>query len=172
MLVSDPTSFRWKGLDTIKLERPNLGSQTTVATYQMMQYAMRSVLNEHFGNETVKKLFYEAGEIAGQELCKNAFDTTRDFYGFLSQLQDILRELKIGILRIEKSDVKKMNFMFVVAEDLDCSGFSLTEDSVCDYEEGFIAGIMNAYTNRKFSVKKIDCWTTGNRVCRFEVTLR
>ena len=172
MLVSDPTTFRWKGFDTIELERPNLGSQTTVATYQIMQYAMRSVLNEHFGNETVKKLFYEAGELAGQELCKNALDISRDFYGFLSQLQDVLRELKIGILRIEKSDVKKMKFMFVVAEDLDCSGISSSEDTVSDYEEGFIAGIMNIYTNKEFSVKEIDCWTTGNRVCRFEVTLR
>jgi uncharacterized protein len=172
MLTKSDYTFRWEDLGDITEGRPNLGNLTNVATYRLMQYSMRSVLNNHLGGEAVKKLFYEAGELAGIEFCKNVLNCKLDFYGFISHLQDVLREMKIGILRIEKTDLVKMNFTLVVAEDLDCSGLPITDETVCDYDEGFIAGIFKIFTQRDFNVKEIDCWSKGDRVCRFEVSLR
>jgi uncharacterized protein len=164
--------FQWKDLGNIEDGRPNLGNLTNVATYRLMQYSMRSILNHRFGAEEVKKLFYQAGELAGKEFCRNMINCKQNFYSFLSNLQDVLRELKIGILRIEKTDLEAMNFILVVAEDLDCSGLPVTDETVCDYDEGFISGIFHAFTHKDFNVKEIDCWSKGDRVCRFEVSLR
>lgn len=35
--------------------------------------------------------------------------------------------------------------------------------------EGFISGLLSAPTGKQFSVKKVDCWCSGDRVCRFDV---
>ena len=34
--------------------------------------------------------------------------------------------------------------------------------------EGFIAALLESFTGKKFTVKEIDCWCTGDRTCRFE----
>jgi predicted hydrocarbon binding protein len=91
---------------------------------------------------------------------------------FVAQLQQQLLDLGIGILRIEDADVEKLKFTLVVAEDLDCSGLPVSGETVCDYDEGFIAGVFEAYTGKPFEVKEIDCWSNGSRVCRFSVKVK
>jgi uncharacterized protein len=77
--------------------------------------------------------------------------------------------LSIGILRVENADTENMHFTLTVAEDLDCSGLPFTDEVVCQYDEGFISGIMEGYTGKPFVSKEIDCWASGERVCRFDV---
>ena len=170
-MKDDNYTFRWEDIGEVDLGRPNLGNSTHVAVYRLMQYTMRSILNNEFGSAKAAELFYNSGFIAGKELCKNLLDIKLEVFDFLAQLQKILRELNIGILRVEKSDIVKMAFVITVAEDLDCSGLPITNETVCDYDEGFIAGIFEQYTGRGFNVKEIDCWSTGERVCRFTVNL-
>ena len=62
-----------------------------------------------------------------------------------------------------------MSFTLTVSEDLDCSGLPIYGETVCNYDEGFIAGIFYVYTGKEFNVKEIDCWSTGDRTCRFTV---
>lgn len=172
MLTNDYYSFKWSDIGDIALGRPNLGSNTNVAVYRLMQYTMRSVLNNAFGGQKAAELFYAAGYLAGQEFCKNMLDATLTFNDFIAQLQQQLKELNIGILRIEKSDLEKLELTLVVTEDLDCSGLPVTDETVCDYDEGFIGGILKGYTGSEFNVKEVDCWSKGDRVCRFEAKLK
>lgn len=58
-------------------------------------------------------------------------------------------------------------FISTIEEDPDCSGLPASGETVCDYEEGFIAGILNTYTGETFDVKEIDCRASGGRVCGF-----
>jgi uncharacterized protein len=167
MLTGDNYSFNWADIGDITLGRPNLGNLTNVAVYRLMQYSLRSVINKRLGGEIGKELFFDAGKLAGTEFCKNLLDVTLGFNDFISQLQQQLRDLNIGILRIEESDLEKLSFILVVTEDLDCSGLPVTDETVCDYDEGFIAGILKVYTGLEFEVKEVDCWSKGDRVCRF-----
>jgi uncharacterized protein len=163
----EKSEFSWNQLGDLAMGRPNLGLQTHVAVYRLMQYTMRDVLIKNYGTETAEKLFYEAGTVAGREFCKNVLNMTRDFNSFIEELTDKLLELKIGIFKIEKSDLNLMEFIMTVAEDLDCSGLPVTGETVCNFDEGFIAGIFETYTQKNFLVKEIDCWSTGGRICRF-----
>ena len=70
----------------------------------------------------------------------------------------------MNILRIEQADLGKMAFTLTLAEDLDCSGLPAGDETVCTYDEGFLSG----YTGKNFSTKEVDCWCSGDRVCRFE----
>jgi predicted hydrocarbon binding protein len=133
-----------------------------------MQYSLRSVLNNQLGGQVAEELFRAAGQLAGQEFCKNLLDCNLDFSSFMVQLQQQLKDLNVGVLRIEKSDLEKQAFTLVMTEDLDCSGLPVTDETVCDYDEGFIAGILKVYTGKEFEVKEVDCWSKGDRVCRFE----
>jgi predicted hydrocarbon binding protein len=163
-------AFSWENLGDIGLGRANLGSDMPVIVYRLFQFTLRDVLNREYGCEQASNLLRAAGKLAGAEFCKNLIDKSLDFNSFIAQLQKKLAELRIGILRLESADMEKLEFILTVEEDLDCSGLPITEESVCDYDEGFIAGILNEYTGKHFTAREIDCWATGDRTCRFQVT--
>jgi Predicted hydrocarbon binding protein (contains V4R domain) len=168
---SDNYTFNWADIGDIDEGRPNLGCLTNVAVYRLMQYTLRSVLNRELGGEKAAEMFYSAGHLAGREFCRNMLDVSIGFSDFAAQLQSKLKELKIGVLRLERTDLEKLELTLVVTEDLDCSGLPVTDETVCDYDEGFIAGILEEYTGKKFDVDEVDCWSKGDRVCRFEAKL-
>ena len=90
-----------------------------------------------------------------------------EFNTFIANLQKTLEDLKIGVLRIEAFNPDTGNIVLTVEQDLDCSGLPITDENVCIYDEGFIAGILETYTGKKYEVREIDCWANGSRVCRF-----
>ncbi|MGD9369119.1 MAG: 4-vinyl reductase [Desulfobacteraceae bacterium] len=161
--------FTWQDLGDINTGRPNLGPLVPVLAYRLLQYTLRDVLIAEWGVEVANTILTKAGRQAGIHFCKNMLDPNADFNEFIAQLQRILKEQAIGILRIESVDLENMHFILTVAEDLDCSGLPCTDEVVCQYDEGFIAGILEAYTGKTFNAKEIDCWASGDRVCRFDV---
>jgi predicted hydrocarbon binding protein len=159
--------FTWDALSSKSDARENLGQEMPVLVYRLFQYTLRDVLNKTYGPNTCIDIFRKAGEIAGLEFAKNMLDLTLPFDKFMSNMQNVLRDAKIGILRIESVDTEKQEMVLSVAEDLDCSGLPVTGETVCNYDEGFIAGILKAYTGQKHTVVETDCWASGDRVCRF-----
>jgi len=164
----DELKFDWSMIGNIGAGRPNLGNTMDVSVYRLMQFTLRDVLIKQYGTETADRIFYEAGKHAGKEFCKELISQENDFNDFVVELQDLLKKLKIGILRIEKADLAKMTFTLTVAEDLDCSGLPASDGTICTYDEGFISGLLSEYTGKNFSAKEVDCWCSGDRVCRFE----
>lgn len=161
--------FTWKDLGDIKEGRPNLGPTAPVWAYRLLQYTLRDVLITELGVNKTNDILVKAGRLAGGQFCENLLNRELGFNEFVAQLQRVLKEQHIGILRIEEADLDCMKFILTVAEDLDCSGLPFTDEVVCNYDEGFIAGILEAYTGKSFSAKEIDCWASGGRVCRFDV---
>ena len=90
---------------------------------------------------------------------------------FVSMLAQTLETLKVGILRMEEADFEKGEFVITIHEDLDCSGLPPTGEVVCNYDEGFISGILSVYTDKPYEAIEVDCWATGDRVCRFHANV-
>lgn len=168
----DFTRFSWEDLGDLEKGRPNLGLKAPVLAYRLFQYCLRDVLITEFGVAKANDLIIKAGRLAGINFCKNMLNCGQDINKFLAELQKTLKEQAIGILRVEKADLEKLDLIITVAEDLDCSGLPCTDEVVCQYDEGFIAGLLEAYTGKPFVAKEIDCWASGDRVCRFKVNLR
>ena len=164
----DHGTFDWSDLANIKEGRGSLGEEMPVLVYRLMQYTMVDVLTKDLGRDKANYYIREAGRLAGTEFTKNALNMSVDFDTFIANLQKTLMDLKIGILRIESVNESSGEIVLTVAEDLDCSGLPITGESVCDYDEGFITGILESYTGKSYSVREIDCWASGDRVCRFQ----
>ena len=159
--------FAWENLGDIKTGRGSLGEEMPVLVYRLMQYTMLDVMTKDLGEEGANKYFFDAGFLAGTEFAKNVLDLSVDFDAFVASLHQALIDYKIGIARVEAFDAETGNLMLTIGEDLDCSGLPITNETVCTYDEGFISGILEAYTGKKYDVKEVDCWASGDRVCRF-----
>ena len=167
----EESRFEWCMLGDLAEGRPNLGPTMHVAVYRLMQFTIRDLLIREYGVEKTDWLFFEAGKKAGEEFCKNVLTEAKDLDGLFADLQRTMKDLGIGIFRVESADVAKGSFIVTVAEDLDCSGIPVCSEEICTYDEGFIAGILLAYSGKNFRVKEVDCWGSGGRVCRFTVDM-
>jgi len=161
-------TFQWDSLGDIKNGRGDLGEEMPVIIYRLMQFTLIDALSEELGLTKANDFFRKAGYVAGTEFANNVLDLKQDFESFISHLQETLKLLKVGILRMEFFNPEDGEIILTVAEDLDCSGLPITNESVCVYDEGFISGILEAYTGKKYNVLETDCWATGDRVCRFK----
>jgi predicted hydrocarbon binding protein len=158
--------FSWELLGDIQLGRPHLGPTTRLEVYRLMQDTFRDVIERRFGTEKADEVFYESGRLAGRHFYQNVLGAVAGFDQLIKSLQQALESMGIGILRVERSDLEKGEFVFSVEEDLDCSGLPELNYEICTYDEGFIAGVLEDFTG-----KEVDCWCTGGRTCRFEANV-
>jgi len=161
-------AFTWDSLGDVKLGRGDLGEEMPVLIYRLMQFTLLETLSQELGLSKTNDFFRKAGHLAGAEFAKNMLPLDSDFDSFISQLQKTLKQLKIGILRMESFQPETGDIVLTVSEDLDCSGLPITNETICVYDEGLISGILEAYTGKQYDVQEIDCWATGNRICRFK----
>lgn len=173
IFVTEPHHiFSWEKLGNIKEGREDLGESVPVIVYRLMEYTMNHVLAAEYGKEQADELFRKAGYLAGSEFAKNMLNLELEFDAFVAELQKLLRDLKIGILRIEEVENGGERIILTVAQDLDCSGLAPSNEVVCNYDEGFLAGILDVYTKHSYFVREIDCWSSGARVCRFQCKVK
>lgn len=152
--------------------RENLGGEMSVAAYRLLQFSLKDILIQEFGNDKTIDIFRRAGFCAGEYFATRFLDPSQEFNKFVSELQRQLEVLKIGILRIEKFDEESGQIILTVSEDADCSGLPVLGETVCNYDEGFIAGILSVYTKKPYEAVEINCWATGDRVCRFDAYIK
>lgn len=164
--------FDWSMLGDLKKGRPNLGNTMNVDVYRLMQFTLRDAMIQQFGVEATDRAFFIAGKKAGEELYKNVIKKSVNVNEFVLQLQMTLKDMGIGILRVEKADLERQEYTITVAEDLDCSGLPVCDEEICVYDEGFVAGLFKSFTGKEYNVKEVDCWCSGDRVCRFDVRLK
>jgi predicted hydrocarbon binding protein len=160
-------NFDWSLLGDIDKGRPNLGKFTRLEIYRLMQFTLRDVIAKQVGGEKADEIFYQAGHLAGTAFYKNMVGEVSSFEDLIHRLQTLMVDMGIGILRVEKADLEQGSLLVCVYEDLDCSGLPETDEEVCVYDEGFLAGILECFTGKPFLVREIDCWCTGSRTCRF-----
>lgn len=160
--------FSWSMLGDLQKGREHLGLQMPVLVYRLFQYTMRATLVRELGTKEMIEIFRKSGELAGEEFAKNMLDLSLEWNEFLAQLQIKMRELQIGVLRFEEFDKNSGHAVMTVGEDLDCSGLPVSGECVCNYDEGFLSGILGAYTKKPYETIEIDCWARGDRVCRFK----
>lgn len=160
--------FSWDLIGDIELGRPNLGKMTRIEMYRLLQFTFRDIIEQKVGAEQTDAIFYESGKLAGKEFYKHMVPEVKDIDDFIRQLQKVLKELGVGILRIEELNMEKMEVILTISEDLDCSGIPESGGEICTYDEGFLSALLECYFDLPFQVKEIDCWCTGDRNCRFQ----
>lgn len=148
--------------------RENLGDQLPVFVYRMLEFSLKDELRQRFGKDVQIEIFRAAGRKAGDYFARNFLNLELPMDEFVNELQTKMQELGIGVLRIEDIDEESGRIILTVAEDADCSGLPILGETVCNYDEGFIAGILSLYSGRPYQAIEVDCWATGGRACRFD----
>lgn len=151
--------------------RENLGAELPVMVYRMLEYSLKDELIKRYGKEEQIEVFRSAGRTAGEFFAKQFLNMNQSLDKFVGELQDRMQELKIGVLRIEDVDEESGKIILTVSEDADCSGLPVLGETVCNYDEGFISGILSLYSGKPYSAVEVDCWATGDRVCRFHAAI-
>jgi predicted hydrocarbon binding protein len=167
MAVQRKYSFSWDLLGDIESGWPHLGNTTRLEAYRLMQFCFRDVIEQRCGTEAADEVFFEVGKLAGFQFAAHLLSAPADLGDFVAELQRVLRKMGIGILRVEKADLEMDEFVITVSEDLDCSGLPDIDETICVYDEGFIAALLESHTGHRYAVKEVDCWCTGDRTCRF-----
>lgn len=152
----------------VKKGREIFGEEMPVQVYRLFEFTLKDVLIKRYGKQVTIEIFREAGFQAGVTFANEKLDVTLAFHEYIKELQSSMKKLKIGILRIEKINEEASEILLSISEDVDCSGLPVTNETVCNYDEGFIKGVLYAYTSKYYDVQEIDCWAKGGRVCRFE----
>ncbi len=162
--------IEWSSLGDLDKGRPNLGRFISVEVYRLMHYSLKRVISQKYGDSEMKQILYESGKIAGVSIFRELLSKELDLSILISKLHDLLLELKVGVLKVERMNLETFDFVITISEDIDCSGLPVTGDTVCDFDEGFIDGIFSEYFQKNLVVKEIDCWSTGDRTCRFRIS--
>ena len=68
--------------------------------------------------------------------------------------------------------VSSMYYERLAAAVEEASGLPVLGETVCNYDEGFISGILSLYSGKEYVAVETDCWATGGRVCRFQADVR
>jgi predicted hydrocarbon binding protein len=162
--------FNWNLIGDIDRGRPNLGAEVDLDVYRLMQFTMRDVLEQEFGTEAADKVFYRAGQIAGREFYDHFIKPVSSVDEFVRKAQQVLRDKRIGVLRVEEAVLAEGRVILTIDEDLDCSGLPELDYETCVYDEGFVSSLFECFTNEPWKAEEVDCWCTGARTCRFRVT--
>lgn len=166
-LYNDKKIYSLELVGDTKSGRKNLGEEMPVVVYRLFMYSMRETLEERYGIEETIEILRSAGKKAGKEFADKKLNLELEQSEFLNNLQKALSEHKIGILRIESFDAEIGEAVITISEDVDCSGLPVLGMAVCNYDEGFLDGILEAYTGNSYVVTEVDCWAKGDRICRF-----
>ena len=137
--------------------RGNLGEELPVMVYRLLEYSLKEELIGQFGKEKQIEIFRNAGRKAGEYFAKKMLNLDQPLDQFVSELQSKMQESGKIILN--------------VSEDADCSGLPILGETVCNYDEGFIGGILSMYSGKFYTAVEVDCWATGDRVCRFHANI-
>lgn len=156
-------------LGQISIGREKMGEMTSVLAYRMFAVSMRKTLTDIYGEGEAMLVLRAMGKLAGAMFAREMMNSSLPLDEYLLVLASKLREFNIAELSVENLDLKNCSAVVVLSSDIDCSGFAPCNKTFCQYDEGFLAGIMKEYTKQSFSVEEVDCWGTGSDFCRFEI---
>ena len=111
--------------------------------YRIMQQAIVDTLFEACGQVETNKLIRSAGFGAGVRFADECLDLSDKLFTYIRQLQRIFKELNIGTLKVERASSGKVEFI------LNCSRHATYGYTMCCYGEGLLAGMLEAYINKK-----------------------
>ncbi|HEY3268403.1 MAG TPA: 4-vinyl reductase [Armatimonadota bacterium] len=135
----ESTGFTWASVGDLERGRPNLGATMRVEIYRLMQFAVRDAMAQTLVPEAAVRIFRDAGYAFGRAFRGHAIRPSAD----------------LG------------EFSVTISEDAGRSGLPISHATTCAYDEGVIAALSESFCGRRFVVKEIDGWSSGDRTCRF-----
>ena len=94
---------------------------------------------------------------------------SEDLSEYLSNVEAYVYDAKIGILKLVESDSDKM--VFQLGECITCAGMPDMGMSICHFEVGLVAGIVETFLKQRVSASETKCDVNGDDCCEVTVLL-
>ncbi len=163
------SSLKLNDLGDLSKGRSNLGEMMPVMVHRQFEFSVREVLEVRYGERETVEILREAGKVTGEMYAEGYLNLDASFDDFIEDLQLFMLKQSIGELIVEDYNPANGKLTVSIVDDLSCSGVSDTRRTICHYEEGFLAGIMQRYTQIPYTALEVDCWANGAELCRFKV---
>jgi len=134
--------------------------ETPVIVYHMVLF---SKIDENAQSEKFvpnNGYLHEAGLLAGIKFAKQNLDLNSDLIDFINALQKELQELKIGHFRIEAFDPGYGDIVITIGHEFERSEIPVKNNNLFIYDENFILGILETYTETRYETHDLDSWYT------------
>lgn len=143
--------------NALRVNRPELGEKAPISLFRLVRFiALEEILSPKGSSAPA----YLAGKRLGKAL------GLPDLESFLKLCSD----LSIGIIKVPK--ISENNLYVDVYECVTCSGLSPVGRTLCSFEGGLIAGVVEGIFKKPTTAKEITCiGGCGNDTCGFEVTI-
>jgi predicted hydrocarbon binding protein len=166
----DEYQFKWETLGQIQENRPDVGTDVPVIIFRLYDYTLRDSLIKHLDVHKANHILKEAGFNAGVEFFNNVIAVTESTGDFYTDFANSYKYYKLGVLAYENFSEDRKNLHVLISQDLNSSGIAHVAETICEWDEGFICGVLTSHFKSNFKVEEIECWGTGHAFCRFVVT--
>ncbi len=150
-----------------QIHRPELGDTVPLSVFRIFRQFSAQYSIEILGEKGVKTTFTYAGRMLGLDIGKELY--AEDLNEYLSGVKKYVYKAKIGILNLVESDDEKM--VFQLEECITCAGMPNMGVSICHFEVGMVAGIVEFYLKKKVSASETKCNVNGDECCEVTVML-
>ena len=153
-MTTTPTPVQLE--NALQVLRPTLGNEPPIGLYRLVRLV---ALEEILGRGSAGTA-YLAGKNLGASL------KMPDPDAFLKLCHD----LKIGRLQVDQQSPTEIKAD--VFECLTCSGLNPVGRTLCSFEAGLVAGVVQDLTHKRTHAREVSCiGGLGHETCGFEVTL-
>jgi len=140
--------------------------------FRILRTSMVSLISTRLGKEEANQSIYLSGKAVGGEIAKAFLEGITDLEEYVNKCAEILKNLKVGLLKVVSADTERGKFVIRVDECVSCSGTPVIGEPICHYEGGIIAGILKFFLGKEVEATEVKCWAMGDQTCEFEAVVK
>ena len=143
-------------------QRPTLGNEINISLFRILNLTLHEL------SPNADKILYSMGEDFGKTTISERINAS-DFEGVLKGLSEEIIESKIGIPEIinVKDNFAKLRFKECVFS----AGLENVDRTLCDFNSGLIAGVLERKMGKIVKVEEVRCWGKGDGICEFDINM-
>ena len=149
-----------------KIDRPEMGTDIPLIVFRAFRHFSANYVEEVMGRGATMA-FQNGGRDLGKELGKQLHKPELDDY--LTGIVEWVHDARIGLLRPVSLENDKL--VLALDECITCAGMDNIGKRICHFEVGLVAGVVEAFTNKKVRGRETKCNANGEDTCEVTVEL-
>lgn len=152
--------------------RHDLGPLIPIRLFQVLRMVALGSNVEDILGQGAPSLVYHSGQGLGTTLGQIvAANTDNDLDNYVGKIQQLCRQLCIGLVVPDKVDLSAGRLELRVDECVSCAGIHSVSAPICHFEAGMVGGIVKAFFKRNVKATETKCNALGDKTCLIRVDL-
>lgn len=150
--------------------RTKLGQMVPVNVFRALRLEGMKEIAGRGANAIIYRGGRNLGYNVGQDI-SSKMSNKADLNEYLTIVVQAFEQLGIGLVSVAGGSFSNGQVYLQVDECVTCAGIPNIGETVCHFEGGVVAGIVQNFTGSIVTCKEVQCWGKGDKTCMFEVNL-